>query len=297
MLVGVIIAAQLIWPDLTKGIPWLGYGRLRPLHTNAVIFAFGGCTLFDSTDDGLANFAMCAITGAKDSTSPQSSTLYSCKDVRTDRCANPTVVVAPVRSAETTCADLNKSQTAAFYADPDNDTRVYCTITLADVDGNGALDLVVVGLRGRDGQIRVGGPGDLEQTRDLLLGDLRPATDASRADLTGANLNGTNDFSGGVTVGGGTVNAGTNTAFGSGSLTVNAGTVNLGTATIGNTVFLNGGTIAGGTINLATTKTLTAKAGTLSSLLAGDGSLSKTDNGTLLITGDNTGFAGATVKP
>jgi hypothetical protein len=92
-----------------------------------------GCTLFDSTDDGLANFAMCAITGAKDSTSPQSSTLYSCKDVRTDRCANPTVVVAPVRSAETTCADLNKSQTAAFYADPDNDTRVYCTITLADV--------------------------------------------------------------------------------------------------------------------------------------------------------------------
>src|SRR6476659_8788019 len=46
MLVGVIIAAQLIWPDLTYGIPWLSYGRLRPLHTNAVIFAFGGCALF-----------------------------------------------------------------------------------------------------------------------------------------------------------------------------------------------------------------------------------------------------------
>ena len=46
MLVGVILAAQLIWPDLTYGIPWLGYGRLRPLHTNAVIFAFGGCALF-----------------------------------------------------------------------------------------------------------------------------------------------------------------------------------------------------------------------------------------------------------
>jgi cbb3-type cytochrome oxidase subunit 1 len=26
--------------------PWLSYGRLRPLHTNAVIFAFGGCALF-----------------------------------------------------------------------------------------------------------------------------------------------------------------------------------------------------------------------------------------------------------
>jgi len=46
MLVGAIIAAQLIFPDLTYGIPWLSYGRLRPLHTNAVIFAFGGCALF-----------------------------------------------------------------------------------------------------------------------------------------------------------------------------------------------------------------------------------------------------------
>jgi len=46
MLVGVIIAAQLIWPDMTYGIEWLSYGRLRPLHTNAVIFAFGGSALF-----------------------------------------------------------------------------------------------------------------------------------------------------------------------------------------------------------------------------------------------------------
>ena len=45
MLVGVIIAAQLVWPELNFG-PYLSYGRLRPLHTNAVIFAFGGCALF-----------------------------------------------------------------------------------------------------------------------------------------------------------------------------------------------------------------------------------------------------------
>ena len=45
MLVGVIIAAQLAWPELNMGIPWLSFGRLRPLHTNAVIFAFGGCAL------------------------------------------------------------------------------------------------------------------------------------------------------------------------------------------------------------------------------------------------------------
>jgi cytochrome c oxidase cbb3-type subunit 1 len=46
MLVGVIIASQLAWPELNFGISFLSYGRLRPLHTNAVIFAFGGCALF-----------------------------------------------------------------------------------------------------------------------------------------------------------------------------------------------------------------------------------------------------------
>src|SRR6186713_3045912 len=49
MAVGVLIAAQLTWPELNFGIPWLSYGRLRPLHTNAVIFAFGGCTLMASS--------------------------------------------------------------------------------------------------------------------------------------------------------------------------------------------------------------------------------------------------------
>ncbi len=41
MAVGVFIAAQLAWPALNFDIAWLSYGRLRPLHTNAVIFAFG----------------------------------------------------------------------------------------------------------------------------------------------------------------------------------------------------------------------------------------------------------------
>ncbi len=47
MLVGVIIAAQLVWPELNYG--FLHFGRLRPLHTNAVIFAFGGCALMGSS--------------------------------------------------------------------------------------------------------------------------------------------------------------------------------------------------------------------------------------------------------
>ncbi|UXI66472.1 cytochrome-c oxidase, cbb3-type subunit I [Tahibacter amnicola] len=46
MALGVFIAAQLTWPSLNFDVAWLSYGRLRPLHTNAVIFAFGGCALF-----------------------------------------------------------------------------------------------------------------------------------------------------------------------------------------------------------------------------------------------------------
>jgi cytochrome c oxidase cbb3-type subunit I len=45
MTVGLLIAGQLAWPALNFDVPWLSYGRLRPLHTNAVIFAFGGCAL------------------------------------------------------------------------------------------------------------------------------------------------------------------------------------------------------------------------------------------------------------
>jgi len=46
MAVGVLIAAQLMWPALNFDLPWLTFSRIRPLHTNAVIFAFGGCALF-----------------------------------------------------------------------------------------------------------------------------------------------------------------------------------------------------------------------------------------------------------
>jgi cytochrome c oxidase cbb3-type subunit 1 len=49
MLVGVIIAGQMAWPALNFDTPWFSFGRLRPLHTNAVIFAFGGCALFASS--------------------------------------------------------------------------------------------------------------------------------------------------------------------------------------------------------------------------------------------------------
>ncbi|MGE4347048.1 MAG: cytochrome-c oxidase, cbb3-type subunit I [Flavobacteriaceae bacterium] len=46
MLVGLLLALMYLFPNLTEGIPWLSYGRLRPLHTNAVIFAFVGNAIF-----------------------------------------------------------------------------------------------------------------------------------------------------------------------------------------------------------------------------------------------------------
>ncbi len=46
MSVGLILAFMFLFPNLTDGISWLSFGRLRPLHTNAVIFAFVGNAIF-----------------------------------------------------------------------------------------------------------------------------------------------------------------------------------------------------------------------------------------------------------
>ena len=43
--IGVYIASELAWPVLNFDNPYISFGRLRPLHTNTVIFAFGGSTL------------------------------------------------------------------------------------------------------------------------------------------------------------------------------------------------------------------------------------------------------------
>jgi cytochrome c oxidase cbb3-type subunit I/II len=46
MIVGLLIALQLANPSFNFGMPWTSFGRLRPLHTNAVIFAFAGNAFF-----------------------------------------------------------------------------------------------------------------------------------------------------------------------------------------------------------------------------------------------------------
>ncbi|MGJ8693461.1 MAG: cytochrome-c oxidase, cbb3-type subunit I [Thalassotalea sp.] len=64
-LVGVLIAAQLIWPALNFETPWLTYSRLRPLHTNAVIFAFGTSALFASSYYVVQRTCKVALFGGK----------------------------------------------------------------------------------------------------------------------------------------------------------------------------------------------------------------------------------------
>ena len=51
MLVGVIIAAQLLWPELNFDVPWLSYGRLRPLH--AVVRRREQRAAAEGEDDGV----------------------------------------------------------------------------------------------------------------------------------------------------------------------------------------------------------------------------------------------------
>lgn len=46
MTIGLMVAFLFIFPNYMEGIPWLSFGRLRPLHTNAVIFAFVGNAIF-----------------------------------------------------------------------------------------------------------------------------------------------------------------------------------------------------------------------------------------------------------
>src|SRR5512146_1024134 len=50
MLVGLVAALELVNPALSLQMPWLSFGRLRPLHTNAVIFAFAGNAIFTAVD-------------------------------------------------------------------------------------------------------------------------------------------------------------------------------------------------------------------------------------------------------
>ena len=82
-LVGLVIALQLANPMFNFGLPWISFGRLRPLHTNAVIFAFAGNAIFTGVyyssqrllkarmwSDLLSRAALLGLAGASSSPPP-----------------------------------------------------------------------------------------------------------------------------------------------------------------------------------------------------------------------------------
>ena len=63
MSVGLLLAFMFLFPNLTDGISWLSFGRLRPLHTNAVIFAFVGNAIFAGVYYSTQRLHVCGKTG------------------------------------------------------------------------------------------------------------------------------------------------------------------------------------------------------------------------------------------
>ncbi|MHC4810016.1 MAG: cytochrome-c oxidase, cbb3-type subunit I [Planctomycetota bacterium] len=61
MLVGVYIAVQMVMPSLSFNLEWLTFGRLRPLHTNAVIFAFAGNAIFTAVYHSTQRLCKCRM--------------------------------------------------------------------------------------------------------------------------------------------------------------------------------------------------------------------------------------------
>ena len=61
LLVGLVIALELVLPTLGMGLPYLSFGRLRPLHTNAAIFAFAGNAIFAAVYHSTQRLCKCRI--------------------------------------------------------------------------------------------------------------------------------------------------------------------------------------------------------------------------------------------
>jgi hypothetical protein len=98
-----------------------------------------GCTLFDTDGDGNANFAFCAIAGNVSNTNKtlelKNEVLYTCGDTRNDRCSSQIAIVS--QSSGTECQLVLNSNTNPFGDNPD--TRIFCTVVLADVGATTAV--------------------------------------------------------------------------------------------------------------------------------------------------------------
>lgn len=100
------------------------------------------CSLFDTDNDGYANYSMCVIIDGNPSTY-QNKALYSCSDAKADRCTNPTLI--PAASVLSTC-NANTQNTDPFVGGTNypTDSVASCSINLSDVGGASSAKLVDV---------------------------------------------------------------------------------------------------------------------------------------------------------
>jgi uncharacterized repeat protein (TIGR01451 family) len=96
-----------------------------------------GCALFDTDNDGMANYALCVTTTGDPATQASGSPrLFTCNDTRADRCAGSSQVMTPFTS---TCTV--SQQNSNPFAGGNPDAVAECTIQLSDVGGGSAVFL------------------------------------------------------------------------------------------------------------------------------------------------------------
>lgn len=104
-----------------------------------------GCSLFDTNDDGLVEYALCATVGGGQGPAAvqlQSFSLYSCNNTRADRCAGPTLLVSKTGADAATYCTVHDSFSGQFSG---VDTEIECDISdlaaLANITtiGDGSL--------------------------------------------------------------------------------------------------------------------------------------------------------------
>jgi len=100
-----------------------------------------GCSLYDTDGDGLVNFAVCVTVGGSPA-QIQTTTLYSCNDTKSDRCAGKTEV--SITGATSCTASISETDPFAAGQGYPNDTQADCDVDLDDVGGSGAAVLVDV---------------------------------------------------------------------------------------------------------------------------------------------------------
>lgn len=100
------------------------------------------CALFDTNNNGLANYSLCVTWDGNQIQSASSPILYSCNDTRADRCAGATTITNPISSSCIVGNSIDDPFPAgASYS---NDTNATCTIPLSDVGGASVASLLDV---------------------------------------------------------------------------------------------------------------------------------------------------------